>query len=433
MEKLQSLAELVLRIAEESGADDAQCAVSDAETREFNIDGGEFSLMRTLFDRSVSVTVLKDRRQGSVAVNRFDEDSLRAAVRDALASAESAVPDEAREFAPGPKTRDFTLGAPEPDADALFERLRQFREDVSERHPKLVLEQVIAAHTRVKRVYANTNGVLYHTLAGQYGLSTTYSAHEGELVTSLYGSSASLTDLHTRFIDLPLVDREMGDVERQLGAAPVDGKFTGTAVFAPGCLAGSVFGAILQNFASDAPLIDGTSPWRDKLGQPVADPRLTLSLRPKDPRIVCGQRYTAEGFEAEDFDLIRDGVLTGFLLTRYGANKTGLPQGGNTSFALVAQPGDNSLDGLLSGIEKGVFLLRFSGGHPAANGEFSGVAKNGFLIENGRLTTPLTETMISGNLADMLLRLRGVSREVLADGDVIMPYMAFDGITVSGK
>ncbi len=77
--------------------------------------------------------------------------------------------------------------------------------------------------------------------------------------------------------------------------------------------------------------------------------------------------------------------------------------------------------------------MRFSGGRPGANGEFSGVAKNGFLIENGRLTKPLTETMISGNLADMLQNLRAVSREVMEDGAMSVPYMAFDGVTVSGK
>ena len=433
MEKLQNIAELLLRMAKEAGADEAQCTVSESETREFNVDGGELSLMRTLFDRSVSVTVLKDHRVGSMSVNRFDEAALKTAVAEAVASADSAVPDEAREFAPGPMEQDFTCGVPEPDQETLFTRLQEFLTDVAERHPKLILEQIVTEHVRVRRVYANTNGVLYRTLAGQYGLSTTYSAHDGNDCTSMYGGSASMLDLGARFIDLPLMDREMGDVERQLGAKPVDGKFTGTAVFAPGCLAGDVFGQILQNFVSDTPLIDGTSLWKDKLGQAVADPRISLSLRPLDERIVCGQRYTGEGDPAENFDVIRNGVLESFMLSRYGANKTGRPRAKNTSYAMVVEPGETPLQDIITGIDKGVFLMRFSGGHPSANGEFSGVAKNGFLIENGRLTTPLTETMISGNLAAMLLKLRAVSREVLADGDIVMPYMAFDGVTVSGK
>lgn len=41
--------------------------------------------------------------------------------------------------------------------------------------------------------------------------------------------------------------------------------------------------------------------------------------------------------------------------------------------------------------------------------------------------------MISGNLAQMLNDLIAVSRETVSDGDGIAPYMAFGGITVSGK
>lgn len=433
MEKLEKIALLVLDAARAVGADSAQCTVMEAETREFNVDGGDFSLMRTMFDRYVSLSVLKDRRMGSVTVNRFDEGSLRRAAEECVAAAEGAEPDEARVFAPGPLERDYTLGAPEPDTEALFARVAELMEDVKERHPRLLMEQLVAAHTRVRTVYKNTNGVSYRKLAGEYCVSMTYSAHEGDESTSMYGGSLSLDNLDRPFIEGSLIDREMGEVEAQLGAKTVSGKFTGTALFAPGCLAGDVLGQALQNFASDAPLIDGTSLWRDKLGKPVADGRISLSLAPLDGRIVCGQRWTGEGFPAQNTDIIKNGVLTGFRLSQYAANKTGNRRAGNTSNAMIVPPGDTPLSDIIAGIDRGVYLLRFSGGSPGANGEFSGVAKNGFLIENGRLTRPLTETMISGNLADMLQSLRAVSREVLEDGSLSMPYMAFDGVTISGK
>ena len=77
--------------------------------------------------------------------------------------------------------------------------------------------------------------------------------------------------------------------------------------------------------------------------------------------------------------------------------------------------------------------MRFSGGEPSPSGEFSGVAKNSFLIENGKLVTALTETMISGCIADMLKTVRAISSEVLRDGTCSLPFIAFDGVTVSGK
>ena len=61
------------------------------------------------------------------------------------------------------------------------------------------------------------------------------------------------------------------------------------------------------------------------------------------------------------------------------------------------------------------------------------MAKNSFLIENGKIGPALSETMIAGNMADMLNRLRDISSEQVADGMMALPYMAFDGITISGK
>ena len=102
--------------------------------------------------------------------------------------------------------------------------------------------------------------------------------------------------------------------------------------------------------------------------------------------------------------------------------------GGN----IAVKPGDKPFAALISGIERGVLVCRFSGGEPANNGDFSGVAKNSFLIENGKITAPVSETMISGNMAEMLNAIRGFSKETVCDGSSVLPYAAFDGVTVSG-
>ena len=92
MERMIELARLVLAEAKKLGADYAQCEVAESEKREFNVDGGRFSLMRTLFDRDVAITVLKAQRKGSVHINRFDEEAVLAAVAQSVAASESAEP-----------------------------------------------------------------------------------------------------------------------------------------------------------------------------------------------------------------------------------------------------------------------------------------------------------------------------------------------------
>ena len=431
MEKMKLLAQEILTEATAQGAEYAQCSLSESEKKEFNVDGGRFSLMRTLFDRSVVITVLKHQQKGTVQINRFDSEAVRTAVKDALAAAESGRPDPAWEFAEGPADREFTDGAPDCDTDRLFGRTKELLETIRERHPKILMEQMITEHNRSRHLFMSTRGVTYRTLAGAYSFSLMYSAHEGEKSTSFYGSEITLKQLDQPVIDCGFIERDLDMVEKQLDPKPLDGKFTGPAVLAPYALAEIVLWTILGNFVSDSCLIDGTSIWKDKLGEQVADPSFSLSFNPYSDDVILPERFTGEGYPTENYDLIRDGKLVSFALSQYGANKTGGKRAGNSGAGMTVPAGEKSLDEIIAGIEKGILVMRFSGGSPAPSGEFSGVAKNSFLIENGKIAGPLTETMISGCVPEMLKQIRSISSDILKDGSGSLPYVAFDGLTIS--
>ena len=184
MNKIMTLARDILVEAKKQAADYAQCSVSESEKKEFNVDGGRFSLMRTLYNRNVTITVLKDQRKGTVQINRFDADTVKAAVQDALNAAESGKPDPAWEYARGPLEKDFVVGQPECDTDKLFERTKELLEMIGKRHPKILMEQMITSHDSGKIVYANTNDVIYKSHWGAYSFGLMYSGHEGEKSTS---------------------------------------------------------------------------------------------------------------------------------------------------------------------------------------------------------------------------------------------------------
>lgn len=433
MERLLKIAELILSEAKAKGADYAQCVVRESEKKEFNVDGGSFSLMRTLFDRDVSVTVLKDQRKGSVHINRFDDEAVRKAVAECLSASESAEPDPAWQFADEPVERNYTEGEPECDTDKLFSRTKELMEDIRTRHPKILMEQMITEHDAYRSVFMSSNGIQYRTTAGAYSFSLMYSAHEGEKSTSFYGSDVTLKSLDRPVIECALIDRELSEIEKQLDPTALDGKFTGTVLLAPNALTEIVLGTILGNFVSDSSLIDGTSIWKDQLGEKVSDDRFSFSINPHSEDVVIGGHVTGEGYPAENFDLIRAGKLVSFNLSQYGANKTGGKRAGGGGWNLFVPAGNHSLDEIINGIERGVLVMRFSGGEPAPSGEFSGVAKNSFLIENGKVTSALAETMISGSVPDMLNIIRDISSDLLKDGSVSLPYIAFDGVTISGK
>lgn len=433
MDKMNLLAQEILKEAMAQGADYAQCSVSESEKKEFNVDGGRFSLMRTLFNRNVVITVLKDQRKGTVQINRFDDYAVKTAVKDAVAAADSGKPDPAWEFAEGPVDEEFTDGAPECDTDRLFERTRELLETIRIKHPTILMEQMITEHNRWRSVYMTTNGVTYRTMAGSYSFSLMYSAHEGEKSTSFYGSDVTLKTLDRPVAECGFIERDLDMVEKQLDPKPLEGKFTGPAVLAPYALSEIVLWTIMSNFVSDGSLIDGTSIWKDKLGEQIADASFSMSFEPYSDDVVVRDRYTGEGYPTENFDLIKDGKLVSFCLSQYGANKTGGTRSGNSGANMTVRSGQKSLEAIVAGIDRGILVMRFSGGSPAPSGEFSGVAKNSFLIENGRIAGALTETMISGCVPDMLKQIRGISSDTLKDGNGSLPYIAFDGVTISGK
>lgn len=433
MEKLEHLAGMILSEAKALGASYAQCTVTEDTTKEFNVDGGQFSLMRTLFDRGVSITMLKNQRKGAVQLNCFDDEAIRSAVRDCISACESTEPDPAWAFSEAACEKDFTSGEPVCDTDALFFRTKELLENVAQRHPKILVEQMITSHNAERSIYMNTNGVTYRTHAGAYSFSIMYSAHEGEKGSSFYSSDVTLARLDRPIIECALVERELSAVEKQIDTVPLGDKFMGTAVLAPAALMEIVLYTALGSFVSDGSLIEGTSIWKDKLNMMVADPRFTLSVTPHAPHVVVGEDYTNEGFLSEDYDIIRDGMLIRFALSQYGANKTGFERAGSSGWNLAIPAGTRSLDEIIRTIDNGILVMRFSGGQPAPSGEFSGVAKNSFRIENGKITDALSETMISGCVPDMLLHLRDISQDVLQDGTFSLPYIAFDGVTVSGQ
>ena len=432
IETLKQTAQTAVAALQHAGADKAQAGVSYTVTHEFNVDGGEFSLFRTLFDKQLTMTAIQGGKKGTVAQNRYDEETIQEGAKACLEAAASAQPDENWDFAPVSQNQDFELGAPTPDTHRLFDRCRELMADIKTRFPKIMMEQMIVAHKEIIRVQSNSYGVLFSTHQGQYEVMLMFSGHEGDKASSFFGSGVVTDSLDRPFMALGSIEKDLADVEKQIETTSVSGKFEGTMVLMPGCV-GELFYSLLYNFAGEGGLLTGTSPWKDKLGKKVADERITLSLAPLDERIVCGSRITGEGFRAENFDIIKDGRLNAFLLGLYASNKLKLPRGKNDSMNAIIAPGDRSIDEIIASIDKGILVGRFSGGAPASNGDFSGVAKNSFLIEKGKIGPALSETMIAGNLGDMLNRLRAISTEQVADGMSVLPYMAFDGITISGK
>ena len=433
MDTLVQKARIGLETLKEGGAQQAVCSASREVEREINVAFGEFSLYRTLFKDSVGFMAIRDQKRGVLSQNKVSDEDIQEGALRCLEAADAADADDAWQLAPPLPGQLFEDGPLVCDEEKLFDRCQELLDQIKADYPLILIEEMYVSHTMRESAVLYSTGSSFQSRRGAYSVSLMFSAQEGDKTSSFFGSDVTFTSLDLPLIQLGSIEADLAMVSRQIHTSPTEGKFTGTLLFTPGCL-GSILYACLSTFASDSVILDGTSLWRDKLGQAVADPGFTFALAPLHPDVIAGERYTAEGYLSEDFNLIEDGVLKHFRISDYTARKTGLDRAPNSdSWSFIVKPGSQSLDKLIQGIERGVLVGRFSGGNPGTNGEFSGVAKNAFLIEKGQIKEALSETMINGNLADLLVNIRGISSEVVKDGSSVLPWMAFDGAIISGS
>jgi PmbA protein len=416
-----------------AGADKAACRASIGRKDEFNVEANKFSLMRTLFNNELSLKVIKDGRKGVTIINKLDKDSIHQAVTDCIALAASALPDEAEDIAEKLENKDFDQSLGGAEMEKLFARTKDFVEQLRDEYPKIVLEGMTSEFNTGKTSYVNSKGVEFNTNTEYYQIGTMFSAKDGEKSSSFNGYSGRLTSLALPFMDMDMHRTLLSESVRSLDTRMVEGKFVGKVIVTPAC-DDMIWQTLIRCFLSDSSLVQGTSRWKDALGTQVADSRLSFRAVPLHPGIVAGERFTPDGFESRDMDFIQDGVLKSFALSLYGSRKTSKARALNTAFANIeVAPGDTPLEDIIKSIDQGILLNRFSGASPGPSGDISGVAKNSFLIENGKVTDALKETMVSFNIVDILSSITAISSERCSNGISVLPWCCFDGVTISGR
>ncbi len=371
-------------------------------------------------------------KKGSASGNDLSDEGLEKVVTDALLGAASSVEDEANVIAERQEPETFQSGCWEADMPRFYDGLKAMMDTIARDHPKVNLMTLIGDHTRYHVYYVNSNGTRFENRSGLYHVSIEMSGSDGEKNTGLDYTGFCTQDLDTPLIDQGSVKQHLEATEGSLSSVSLPGKFEGTVIFTPDCL-GQFTYMLASNYIMGGVIMNGTSQWLDKVGQQVASDKITVSLKAEDSRIADLQPFTGDGYKAENVTVIEKGVLNCFLLNLYAAKKTGKPVIKNTSFAMVIENGDTALQDMIASVEKGLIVGGFSGGEPGANGEFSGVAKNSFYVENGKIVGAVTETMINGNLEQVFKNVIAVSKEQVCDGSSVLPWLACGGIVISGK
>ncbi len=432
---LQRVAELALTALKREGADASQVIASRTALTEVNINLSEPSLLRSTQSQKLTLLGLWDGRKASTELSDLTPEALSVAASALRADAAAAPQDAANGVSSGQGIA-IARGPLESDLSALTDAAAELLEFRASQTPSMTIEEGVASHTRAEAQLLTSGGSHLSRTLGWYGLSVFGTARgpgrDGTVRSSSFNYGGGETeDLRSA----PASSRfGVGDMMRELtrsietkGIADCfGGKFTGDVVLTP--MAVATLLEWLHEQVRDMALISGSSVYRDRVGEVIASPLLYLSSRFDGPGIAA---ISADGFVAPPLQLLNAGRLTTLTPSFYGSRKTGLSHVPTVASGWQLASGATPLADLMQGVHRGAVVGRLSMGNPASNGDFSGVIKNSFAINNGEVGAALSETMINGNVAHMLRDVVAVSAERIDTGGWCMPWVRVSGLHFS--
>ncbi|MDD4204696.1 MAG: metallopeptidase TldD-related protein [Candidatus Delongbacteria bacterium] len=413
------------------GMDKSKVMINDSEVRELYFNNGDISMLRTTFNTSVQLTAIKDDKKGATSTNKTDDESVAKAIKDTVSLAESSNPEPANDISEFQPAEEFCDGVMEADNDKMYFRLNEFLNHVKTAYPMTQLREGGVSYHKSTLILKNSNGVDYAATGGYYQFMAMFSSKEGEKTSSFNYTYKLLKELEEPFIEAVNLKLLLEHSKDEVNARAFDQKFEGDIIITPDCM-GSMIGPVLGHL-QDYAYITGTSLFKGKLGQKVADEKLTIRSSPVSDDFAYKSFFSGDGYKNENLSLIENGVLRSNMLTLFGAKKTGMERSKTNGACLSIDGGNIELDEMIKNTKKGILLSRFSGGHPNDNGDFSGIAKNSYYIEDGEIKYPVKEIMVTGNLITMINSIVEISKEVTDFGYTKYPWMKVSGITISGK
>ena len=172
----------------------------------------------------------------------------------------------------------------------------------------------------------------------------------------------------------------------------------------------------------------GESIFSGKLGQRICDSHITIVDDGTLPYDAGMLRYDDEGTLGQRTVLVESGILTSYLHDRISARYFGVQNTGNgrrESFRHMPLPrmrstymcsGSATEEEIIRSIKRGIYAQTFTNGQVQIGaGDFTFFMKNGWLIEDGHLTTPIRDMNIIGNGPQVLQNISMVADNLKID------------------
>jgi PmbA protein len=443
----RELAQELLRQARSRGADAADAIVARGTDFHATVRKGEVETLTDAGSKALGLRVFVGRRTASSHTSDFSRAALERLVGEVVEMARATGEDPAAglpdEMVPAEAVE---LGLFDPSVaatstDDKIEMARRAEAAALAASPEVTNSQgasVAAGEDEV--VLANTLGFLGSYRSSSISLSVVPVAERGGVMERDYWYTVGRGrgDL--------LAPEEVGRIAasrtlRRLGARKVATAEV-PVVFDPETAAellGHLFGAI-----SGYAVFRSATFLKDRLGEQVASPLLTLVDDGRRPRGLGSRPFDGEGSPTRRNVPIERGVLKHYLCDWYSARKIGVRPTGSARRGVAGGPsvgagnlcfeaGGSAPEEIIGGVARGLYVTDLIGfGVDLVSGDYSQGAV-GHWIENGRLAYPVHEITIAGNLKQMLLDVDAVGNDLEFRGSTASPTLRIRRMTVSGS
>ncbi len=242
-----------------------------------------------------------------------------------------------------------------------------------------------------------------------------------------------------------ITEEVLQQLERAKNQATVSSKPL-PVVFTPHGVASALISPLMAAFNGKT-VLKGASPIGNKVGQLVFDKQLwlwddpTIAYRPESR--PCDD----EGIPSQRTPLIEQGRVMNFLYDLQTAALAHTQSTGNgrrghgglptpSPSAFIIKPGNTTFDEMVRDIKEGLVIEQLMGAEQGniLGGDFSGNVLLGYKIENGKIVGRVKDTMVSGNVYQLLNQITAIGSEAKwVGGSVNTPPLYCPSLSVASK
>ncbi len=251
-----------------------------------------------------------------------------------------------------------------------------------------------------------------------------------------YGCTTHVKELYLEETARMMAHRAAAD----LNPRKID-SFSGEVILAPEAVS-AIVGDSMAFSLNASNVHRGQSVLRGKLNEKVASDLVTVRDDAISPGDYNSSAFDREGTPHQTVILVEKGVLKRYLYDTLAANRESRPSTGNAvgTFREIPKIGitnfsidrsSSSIEDMVTDINEGLLICRFSGTSDPISGDFSGAVKGSHCIRKGEIQYPVKEATIAGNVSELLQKVSHISEETMRYPRMMLPYMKITEMKVT--